>query len=73
MMRHISWSGAHLPQGSVCIGFQCRKDPASHLKKDMGVTSGIMFSHLNNTIDGIHYPRTVWKSSYAEHVEPGKT
>ena len=48
-----------------------QKDPRFLFEKRRGQPRE--FWSLVSTIDVVHYPRTVWKNSYAEHEVTGKT
>ena len=51
----------------------CPKRSQIRIRKEKGATPGILVSCLNNRSMVVHYPRTVWKNSYAEHKVTGKT
>ena len=69
-----SWSGPQLPKGCGCIGFLSpihQKNPDSYLKREGGNPGNSGLSSQEYMV--VHYPRTVWKNSYAEHKVTGKT
>ena len=69
-----SWSGPQLPEGCGCIGLLSpmhKKIPDSYSKREGGNTRDSGLSSQN--IDTIDYPRTVWKTSSAEHKATGQT
>ena len=62
----------------------CTKRSPIPIRKEKGATPGMLVSHLNNRWYQcygcalscsmvVHYPRMVWKNSYAEHEVIGKT
>ena len=64
------WSGPQLPKGCGCIGFlsPMHKESQISIRKEKG---GI--PEFWSLVSIVHYPRTVWKNSYAEHEVTGKT
>ena len=69
-----SWSGPQLPKGCGCLGFLSpmhKKIPESYSKREGGNPGNSGLSSQQKMV--VHYPKTVWKNSYAEHEVTGKT
>ena len=69
-----SWSGPQLPKGCGCIGLLSpahKKLPDSYSKREWGNPGNSGLSSQQKMV--VHYPRTVWKNSYAEDEVTGKT
>ena len=71
---HLTPGVVHIPKGCRCIGFLSRlhkKIPDSYSKREGSNPGNSGLSSQQKTV--VHYSRTVWKNSYAEHEVTGKT
>ena len=69
-----SWSGPQLPKGCGCIwglSSMHKRIPDSYSKREGGNPGNSGLSSQQQL--EVHYPRTVWKNSYAKHEVTGKT
>ena len=78
MMRHVScillleWSTTSQRLWVYRICPLCtKKIPDSYSKREGGIPGNSGLSSQQYLV--VHYPRTVWKNSYAEHEVTGKT